>query len=787
MTKRVKEGLETFFDIPELKGGGRFEDDNLAFCNLLKEKGLISPLHIEIFTTALNECGQQSVVKFVDLLFVLFKFGDLDTSNTEEDEKEGDFQRFLDMLSLLMTNEVREGLKSFFDIPEAQTSVVQSSNVAFCKVLHEKGIINPLHLELLTTALEECGQQSVKRVADTLFELFKFGKLGIPILLKRETEPGNFQRFLDILALLMTNEVKEGLASFFEIPEVNADDLLISDNVAYCNLLKEKGIISTMHVDLFITTMLECGQRSVAKISHTLFNLFEKGKLGTSSSLKEEKEREFQIFLDVLLLLMTKEVKEGLKSFFHIPEVQVGGVYEDNDVAFCSLLEDKGIISPVYNELLKTTLVECGQEGVGTFSDTLCQLFKEGKLGALITLEEEKDFRRFLEYLSSVMTDGVKWSIVSFFKFPSSDIDNIIHDNIKFCNHLKERHIISPKYISPLIHGLDVVKKDRRMCRLFNNETCKNRSLMEFKEELEAFIQEISDHFTMFTSSIKMGYSDKSRTSTVSRDSTSEAPSNVQSPPKNQHQKDTDMMKSGQNERQQQIETHKNFKLASLCTSAELSLDFGQHQMFNNVDTDDTSYDEPHFFSRAGDIHCLEATTSISKEGGNIEIPYTGVELQIRPDSFLREDEVHLITVKILPRRLFDEAASCFEDHSTVMVEILPNNLKLQRPAKLTLPHCLILKDPKNCDVKIFHSHHDPGGKESEGKKLFLYTLGKRYTRNSKFVTAEVGYFPALPGNDMIKLEDADFITSSKGTVSFYLFKRPTANLECYWYFLTKL
>ncbi|KAJ8018962.1 hypothetical protein HOLleu_42749 [Holothuria leucospilota] len=241
------------------------------------------------------------------------------------------------------------------------------------------------------------------------------------------------------------------------------------------------------------------------------------------------------------------------------------------------------------------------------------------------------------------------------------------------------------------------------------------------------------------------------------------------------------------------------------------------------MDTDDSTDEDEEVFSRAGGLKCLEATASISKEGGFITIPNTEVELQIQPNSFLRDDEIHLITVKILPRRLFDKPASCFEDHSTVMVEILPNNLKLHRAAKLTLPHCLIFRDPKNRDVQIFHSHHNPdqlplwedittsvqhelstnvchiwienfswikytvGGKQIEGKKLFLYTLGKRYTRNSKFVTAEVGYFPALPGNDLIKLKDADFITSSKGTVSFYLYKRPIANLECYWYFLTKM
>ncbi|KAJ8032133.1 hypothetical protein HOLleu_25569 [Holothuria leucospilota] len=176
--------------------------------------------------------------------------------------------------------------------------------------------------------------------------------------------------------------------------------------------------------------------------------------------------------------------------------------------------------------------------------------------------------------------------------------------------------------------------------------------------------------------------------------------------------------------------------------------------------------------------------------------------LHIEPDSFPQEDDVHIITLKILPRRLFDKPAECFEDHSTVMVEILPNNLELMHPAKLSLPHCLILKKANASEVQVFHSHHAKdqqpdwenitksvlytllphcceiwiekfswikytiSGREVEGKKLFLYTLGKKCTKASNFITAEVGFFPALPGNDRITHDEADFITSSKRTVS---------------------
>lgn len=82
------------------------------------------------------------------------------------------------------------------------------------------------------------------------------------------------------------------------------------------------------------------------------------------------------------------------------------------------------------------------------------------------------------------MTDGVKSAIASFFKLPVSDIDKISYDNITVCNYLKEKHIISGKYISPLVHGLNVVKTDPKMCKLFNEETYENLSLMEFKGKL---------------------------------------------------------------------------------------------------------------------------------------------------------------------------------------------------------------------------------------------------------------------------------------------------------------
>lgn len=131
---------------------------------------------------------------------------------------------------------------------------------------------------------------------------------------------------------------------------------------------------------------------------------------------------------------------------------------------------------------------------------------------------------------------------------------------------------------------------------------------------------------------------------------------------------------------------------------------------FNSTDTDVCSY--------------LEASSTISNSGGIITVSDTGVELEIPKNAFHDGSKDPLIEVKILPRRIYDDPPNCFEDHSTVMVEILPNNLQLKRPIKLTLPHCLIIREASTCEVKIFKSHHEQGIKYTQiDNKLFLWAM----------------------------------------------------------------
>ncbi|PIK54056.1 hypothetical protein BSL78_09037 [Apostichopus japonicus] len=102
----------------------------------------------------------------------------------------------------------------------------------------------------------------------------------------------------------------------------------------------------------------------------------------------------------------------------------------------------------------------------------------------------------------------------------------------------------------------------------------------------------------------------------------------------------------------------------------------------------------------------MENEEAITTEGGFIEIEGTGVSLIIPPGAF---EEEQLIKMRIVLDDYQDELSRSFGSNSSVVVELLPSNLKLQKQAKLTLPHCLVLE--KGCEWKaeIYTSHHEEG------------------------------------------------------------------------------
>ncbi|XP_071844101.1 uncharacterized protein [Apostichopus japonicus] len=107
-----------------------------------------------------------------------------------------------------------------------------------------------------------------------------------------------------------------------------------------------------------------------------------------------------------------------------------------------------------------------------------------------------------------------------------------------------------------------------------------------------------------------------------------------------------------------------------------------------------------------GDYLSLRAESMIGKDGGTLDIQNTGVSLQIPPGALQRD---YFIQMRIIPHHYLDETVLSFARNSSVVVELLPNNVKLLKPAKLTLPHCLVLKKICGWKAKVYSSHHEEG------------------------------------------------------------------------------
>ncbi|PIK44757.1 hypothetical protein BSL78_18395 [Apostichopus japonicus] len=104
-----------------------------------------------------------------------------------------------------------------------------------------------------------------------------------------------------------------------------------------------------------------------------------------------------------------------------------------------------------------------------------------------------------------------------------------------------------------------------------------------------------------------------------------------------------------------------------------------------------------------GDSHSLRAESKIGKDGGTLDIQNTGVSLEIPPGALRRD---YCIQMRIIPHH---ETELSFASSSSVVVELLPNNVKLLKPATLTLPHHLVLKKKCGWKAKGYSSHHKEG------------------------------------------------------------------------------
>ncbi|PIK39684.1 hypothetical protein BSL78_23474, partial [Apostichopus japonicus] len=109
------------------------------------------------------------------------------------------------------------------------------------------------------------------------------------------------------------------------------------------------------------------------------------------------------------------------------------------------------------------------------------------------------------------------------------------------------------------------------------------------------------------------------------------------------------------------------------------------------------------------------------KKGGILEIPGTGVRLEIPCGAIGQECSIQM---RIIPISFQEESNSSFTSNSTAVVELLPDNLKLHQLAKLTLPHCLQLKNTGERKAMVYSSHHAKGCKPMwRPKPNVLYQL----------------------------------------------------------------
>ncbi|PIK48049.1 hypothetical protein BSL78_15084 [Apostichopus japonicus] len=179
----------------------------------------------------------------------------------------------------------------------------------------------------------------------------------------------------------------------------------------------------------------------------------------------------------------------------------------------------------------------------------------------------------------------------------------------------------------------------------------------------------------------------------------------------------------------------------------------------------------------------LQMELWINKDGGVLELPDTGVSLEIPPGA-LEKDQ--LIQMRIIPYNFQGDSDLSFSSNSSVVVELLPSNLKLLKPVNLTLPHCLVLKKghpasvettadtpyvltEKNCVIKLKNfswEKFDIGDEIVEGKRIVLYAA-KDLSSTESIIHIHVGYYLELPGGEKIVSINKVSVLVKKSAVFF--------------------
>ncbi|KAJ8034674.1 Tight junction protein ZO-1 [Holothuria leucospilota] len=199
----------------------------------------------------------------------------------------------------------------------------------------------------------------------------------------------------------------------------------------------------------------------------------------------------------------------------------------------------------------------------------------------------------------------------------------------------------------------------------------------------------------------------------------------------------------------------------------------------------------------------LEAKGIISTNGGIIEIPNTGVQLEIPPNALPEGMHQCNICMRIIPPDSSDKASTDFTINSSVIVELLPDNLTFQHQVKLSIPHCFQLKKEAKPVAKLFMSHHKEGarpiwkektdqpyeltdtrcvisldsfcwvkyyvdGRVVDGKRLKVYAAGKKLFPSESVYVAEVGYYPDVPGGGQKLRSNPQLLVASKKSFVFF-------------------
>ncbi|XP_071851441.1 uncharacterized protein [Apostichopus japonicus] len=194
----------------------------------------------------------------------------------------------------------------------------------------------------------------------------------------------------------------------------------------------------------------------------------------------------------------------------------------------------------------------------------------------------------------------------------------------------------------------------------------------------------------------------------------------------------------------------------------------------------------------------------INKDGGVLELPDTGVSLDIPPGALEKDQLIHM---RIIPYNFQGDSDLSFSSNLSVVVELLPSNLKLLKPVNLTLPHCLVLKKGCEWKAKIYSSHHEEGNQPVwrpqpdtpyvlterncviklknfswekfdigdeivEGKRIVLYAA-KDLSSSESITQIHVGYYLDLPGGEKIVSINAVSVLVKQSAVFFKQGKLP--------------